>query len=106
MIINRTLMSVAAVALLAASPALAESPTTGAAANTQIKTPVGSASVSTNASLNEIDTNGDGVISKDEHASAQEAGAEIQQFAQLDTNRDGKVSAAELKAGHKAHVKQ
>lgn len=102
---NRMLMSVAALALLAASPALAEGANkdANAGANTQINTPVGSASVGAqaNATVSAIDTNGDGTISKEEMAAAESKGIDVQQFAQLDTNRDGKLTAAELKASGK-----
>lgn len=121
---NRMLMSVAALALLAASPALAESANNkgvNAGADTQINTPVGSASVTGSTAIaptgsastsgqaaltvSELDTNGDGTISKSEYdAAASEQGAQVQQFAQLDTNRDGKLSSAELKATAKVRT--
>ena len=42
-----------------------------------------------------IDTNGDGVLTADEHA----AGAKAK-FDQMDTNDDGFLTQAEIKAGH------
>ncbi|HVZ74276.1 MAG TPA: EF-hand domain-containing protein [Polyangia bacterium] len=45
--------------------------------------------------LKMIDTNGDGVISADEHAAASSA-----MFDKMDTDHDGFLTKAELKAGH------
>jgi len=42
-----------------------------------------------------VDGNGDGVISTDEHAAASRS-----MFDMMDSDRDGDMSAAELKAGH------
>ena len=44
-----------------------------------------------------MDTNGDGRVSREEHA----AGARAM-FEKMDANRDGKVSAAEMDAAHRA----
>ena len=43
-----------------------------------------------------MDTNGDGMVSADEHAAGTKA-----MFDRMDTNRDGNVTAAEMDAGHK-----
>jgi Ca2+-binding EF-hand superfamily protein len=48
-----------------------------------------------------IDTNGDGIVSADEHV----AGAK-KMFDMMDTNKDGFLSKAELAAGHKMMHKE
>lgn len=47
--------------------------------------------------IGKMDTNGDGMLSAEEHA----AGAK-KMFEKMDANRDGNVTAAEMEAGHKA----
>lgn len=42
-----------------------------------------------------IDTNGDGVLTAQEHAAGSKA-----MFAKMDTDKDGNLTAAEVKAGH------
>jgi len=51
--------------------------------------------------IKEIDTDGDGKISAAEHA----AGSQ-KMFAKLDANSDGKVTSAEMQAGHDAMMKK
>jgi hypothetical protein len=49
--------------------------------------------------IKQIDTNGDGIMSADEHAANARS-----MFSRMDTNQDGQLTAAELKAGHKRMV--
>ena len=43
-----------------------------------------------------VDTNGDGVLTAQEHAAGSKA-----MFTKMDTDKDGYVTAPEIKAGHK-----
>jgi Ca2+-binding EF-hand superfamily protein len=48
-----------------------------------------------------VDTNGDGILSAEEH----EAGSR-RMFEKMDTDRDGTLTAAEITAGHKTMMKK
>lgn len=49
-------------------------------------------------SMQDVDTNKDGVISREEFSAAHQARAD-KMFAKLDTNNDGKIDQAERQAG-------
>lgn len=57
--------------------------------------------ISSAAKIKVVDTDGDGVLSKEEHT----AGSEMV-FALMDTSKDGFVSRAELAAGHASMLKK
>lgn len=88
---NKTLFSALAVALLVASPALAQE---GGKKFDPAKAEAKHAE-----RFAKTDTNNDGVISRDEFLASHAKRAE-EMFTKIDADNDGKVTKDEMKAGH------